>query len=132
MVLLVEWKEAKYGVHNKLLDSQHQHLFELVNELHQATIEGSAERVTMRILEELKHYTVTHFKDEELAMAEARYPGLMKQQMEHGEFIRHINDFSRAAMAGRSEVAERLCRYLCEWLENHIALSDRKYVEVLR
>lgn len=132
MVLLVEWKAAKYGVRNKLLDGQHQHLFELVNELHQAMLKGSAETVTLRILEELKHYTVTHFRDEEFAMAEAKYSGLMKQQMEHGEFIRHMNEFSSAARTGRNEVAERLCLYLCEWLENHIAVSDRKYAEALR
>lgn len=129
---LVSWEPERFSVKNRHLDEQHRRLFDLVNQLHEALLHGDSGRVVPRVLCELKQYSVTHFIDEEMAMTKVEYPGLMRQQVEHGEFIRQINRFAKEAAAGNDDVAARMCSFLSEWLTNHIEKSDRLYAAALR
>lgn len=77
---LFDWDPKKYSVKGDRFDAQHKKLFDLINQLHEAMLQRRAGEVMLKTLGELKAYTVTHFKEEEEALARVKYAGLAQQK----------------------------------------------------
>lgn len=73
---IAKWDDS-YRTGHVLVDRQHQELFRMVNELHDAIIEGKGNDVLAPTLKKLAKYTVEHFRDEEVLMASINYPMLV-------------------------------------------------------
>jgi hemerythrin len=71
----IPWDDA-YGIGIALIDTQHKHLFDLVNKLYVLQDNSNIKEQIRQILYEFNDYTVTHFNDEEDYMASIGYPEL--------------------------------------------------------
>jgi len=64
LMALMSWNKS-YSVGVQTIDSQHNVLFDIINELHGAMMKGQAHSLTGSLLRKLLDYTNTHFSAEE-------------------------------------------------------------------
>ena len=128
---LFEWNPEKYSVRVQRFDDQHQKLFSLINELHDAMLKGKAASIVSRVLSDLKDYTITHFSEEEAAMARVNYAGLGEQKTQHANFVNELEKLMKEAKESQFSVKMKTAEFLTDWLRNHIAKTDKKYAYVL-
>jgi hemerythrin-like metal-binding protein len=129
---ICEWNtDYSVGVH--LLDSHHQKLFDLLNDLYMAMWEGAEDKEFIRIIDELLDYTHYHFEEEEKVMRMLKYPYFAEHQLLHQNFVRVVKELHEASHKGLAVfVATKVSGVGLEWLKVHISLADRKYYEYMR
>ncbi|MDO5574640.1 MAG: hemerythrin family protein [bacterium] len=120
-------EEYKIGV--PLIDEEHTHLFELVEEAYQLLKqEFLVEKYDqiMNLLLELKAYTIHHFSDEEAYMESIDYPALFIQKAQHKAFVEKLEDLDNMDLdKEQDKVIEDLLAFLTDWLVNHIMKVDK-------
>ena len=127
---LIEWTD-KLSIDNGLIDTQHQKLVELINDLYAAFLEGKANEHLTDIIEELAAYTVSHFKTEEVFFAKVSYPEIEEHKIEHTNFVNKVLEFKNKLASGEVSLSYDIMNFLRDWLKNHILVSDRKYISFL-
>lgn len=122
----------KYLTGIELVDSEHQHLFEIIrdaNELIHAELLHDKYDEIMRILTELREYTEVHFHDEEDYMEKLKYPGIDAQKRAHAAFVERLVDIDLSDLESmdenQEEYLEDLIDFLLGWLSNHILKVDK-------
>ena len=120
-------EEYKIGV--PMIDEEHTHLFELVEEAYQLLKE---EFITdkydhiMSILQELKEYTIKHFADEEDYMESIDYPAIFIQKAQHKAFVEKLEELDKMNLdENQDKIIEDLLTFLTDWLVNHIMKVDK-------
>ena len=87
--LLFPWTDS-YSVHVGIIDMQHKNLVKIVNDLHQAMVEGHGRTQLGAILSELSRYTQVHFKTEENFMESQKYPDYALHKSEHDDLTKTV------------------------------------------
>lgn len=126
-MVLMGWKE-EYSVGHAVLDSDHRILFDLLNQLHDATDTGQSREVVGSVLGVLAEYTQHHFRREEVLMAEIRYPRQAEHEREHRALeacVHAIRD--RWRKGERQALGEEALDLLKKWLTEHILGADKAY-----
>ena len=123
---LIKWNES-YSVQIAEMDKQHQHLFELINELHGAMGQGRGNEALPAIFDSLVKYTQTHFAAEEALMLKYSYPGLAAQQKQHADLIKQVVELQKQFNARDFSSSMKTRDFLKQWLVAHIQESDKKY-----
>lgn len=123
---LLSWS-SKYSVGVQAMDSQHEVLFKILNELHDAMMRGQAREVTGLLLQKLTRYTRTHFSAEESVMAAAGFPGLAQHRIKHRELMKQVDEFGARYKSGEGALNVQLLNFLRDWLTTHIEQEDRAY-----
>jgi len=113
------------------IDSQHQALFQALNDLAESFQEGRAESQVQQSLAFLARYAGEHFQAEEEFMREAGYPGLASHAVEHNQLFENLHDLQAQVAAGKAVTME-VTVLLADWLRQHIHQSDMGYVDFLR
>ena len=113
-----------------MVDEEHKRLFEIIEDtdklIHAQLLHDKYDEI-MRILDELKDYTVMHFQDEEMYMESIGYAGLEMQRMAHQAFIDKLNEINLDEMDdNQQEYLEELIQFLLGWLVNHILKMDKR------
>lgn len=127
-----EWSND-YSVGIAELDSHHQRLFTILDDLFTLMSEGAKDRSIIRVIEELMDYTHYHFTEEERIMAKMGYPDLEQHQQLHQELIQLMQGFYAEAQNGMAIfVATKVANIGLEWLKNHILQVDHKYYEYMK
>eukprot|EP01012_Entosiphon_sulcatum_P022791 TRINITY_DN27774_c0_g1_i1.p1 TRINITY_DN27774_c0_g1~~TRINITY_DN27774_c0_g1_i1.p1 ORF type:complete len:770 (+),score=72.43 TRINITY_DN27774_c0_g1_i1:73-2382(+) len=121
---VIEWSE-EYSVHIPLIDTQHQHLFHMIEDLRQSILLKHDGAHISRVLKGLTNYCVEHFESEELLMQSVNYPGLSAHQAVHQEFTDNCIAWIHAFSNGTLEV-EQMLGYLVKWLVTHILHNDKE------
>lgn len=107
------------------IDSEHEHLFELLNQtdaaLHNADADVAA--ITSRLLNELYEYAINHFAHEEAYMLSINDPELNRQSAEHEAFREKVTSVMAAGDL-TIDTAKDLLTFLAKWLYKHILGSD--------
>ncbi len=112
------------------IDKQHQRLVDYLNDL--STANENGDRTAMlNVLNNLVHYTKTHFTYEEELLERANYPFLRAHKRVHDIFAQRVGDFQQRAIGGENVGAE-LLSMLKIWLVNHIKGDDADYAESVR
>lgn len=119
-----EWAEDMAIDHGPI-DADHQHLVQLVNDLHTATTDGRGHEVVGAILDELVRYTADHLAREERQMAAASYPQLEGHKVGHAHFVADLRRLQARYQEGHITVAAQLSTVLRDWLSLHIRRSDK-------
>jgi len=125
---LFSW-ESRYSVGIAGWDSQHQRLFELLNELHNGMRAGYGRTVLLRILEELFEYTNQHFAEEERAMHFFSYPNAADHQAQHDMLRRQVIHYLKECREGASKIRVEIVNFGVRWLTHHILNTDRQYTD---
>jgi hemerythrin len=114
------------------IDTQHQQLVKLVNELYDAMTQNRGKEATGKVLNELVAYTVKHFAHEERYFAQTAYPDTAAHIAEHEKLKAQVGDFGKKFAAGQATVSAELMNFLRNWLMTHIMQSDKKYAPHLK
>ena len=118
----------EYRLEVVLIDEQHAKLFEIGERAYQLLKnEYSLDKYDniIAILEELKAYTVIHFRDEEEYMASIKYRRLFSQKIDHADFIKKVNDVDLSKIdENQDEYIMGILSFLAKWLEEHIIQKD--------
>jgi|SRR5471030_2389817 len=120
-------EEYKIGVEQ--IDEQHKKLFELADQAYRLLKDDfSLDKYDkiVDIINELKEYTIFHFKSEEDYMESINYKKLFTQKIEHEKFIKAIEGVDlRHIDENQDESLVKILNYLNDWLTEHILKNDK-------
>lgn len=125
----LEWEES-FSVGNGEIDSQHKRWIAVINELHDALMQGTAAKVddiTLNALGAMKEYADMHFAYEEAYMKSIGYPDLPYHVTLHRDFYTRIEQFRRDMRSGDVVLNTDLMNAMMNWLRNHILREDMKF-----
>lgn len=81
----------------------------------------------IKLIEELEHYTLSHFTAEETFMRVTNYPAFAEHKRSHDAFVDRVNREKMAVVTGGKGFSVDLVHYLKDWLVEHILVSDKGY-----
>ena len=123
---LVAWSD-EFSLNMPEIDAQHQVLIDLINQVWGATIASKPDaEKTIRIVEELEKYTLTHFTAEEVFMRKMNYLNFKPHKQAHDQFVARVSDEKKKIIAGQ-RMSLDIVHFLKDWLINHILVSDKEY-----
>lgn len=125
---LILWDES-LGVNVKEIDTQHQKLIDLINELHDAMKGGKGKEVLQEILNGLADYTVYHFNTEEKYFAEFHYDKSVEHKGQHKEFVEKVVEFKKKFEADEVGLTIEIMHFLKDWTVEHIKGSDKEFTK---
>ena len=121
----IEWDESlSIGV--EPIDEQHKMLIQKLKDLSDAFKMGLEQNKMLKTIDFLIEYTVFHFSQEEMLMAEHDYPGLEQQIKQHEEFKNTLNHILEDYQdeGPTKALATSINVFLVNWLINHIKGLD--------
>lgn len=127
MIPMLKWKD-EYAIGVEEIDQQHQRLFEIGNEIYELLenylLPDKYDKI-VKIVLELKDYTKYHFESEEKYMISIKYPGYLRQKVDHDDFIKEIESIDFSAIDEDQEgYVKKLLNFIFEWILDHILKSD--------
>ncbi|MCG2732853.1 MAG: bacteriohemerythrin [Pseudodesulfovibrio aespoeensis] len=123
---IMQWADD-LSVNIREIDEQHLRLIDLINKLHNAMRTGKGMQATIKVLEELKDYTVFHFSTEEAMFEEHAYSGMINHVAAHKSFVNKVIEFEERILSGKAAVTMEVMNFLKDWLVKHIKGVDKKY-----
>jgi len=131
MAAFIEWSDKKLSIGIPSVDTQHKQLVALINKLFEAMTTGKASTVMSEIFDELVKYTQNHFAFEENLFATHKYGQIDAHKKEHATLVAQVADLQTKFRAGSLTVSAATLNFLKDWLNNHIAISDKAYAPYL-
>ena len=128
---LLSWNESLI-IDIQSIDFQHKHWVRLINELHEAMLQGRASQVIDQTLTNALGYTRLHFATEERLLSENGYPTYNQHKKLHDDFINKILNLNDRLEKGHTVLAMELIGEMRNWLADHIQNIDRQYVSFLK
>ncbi len=125
---LLRW-EPSYTVHEPVLDSHHQRLFAMLNELYENVVNSSSMDSILPIIDEFYEYTRYHFAAEEEHMRSLGYADTEEHLEKHLEFTQALESLRARYHDNDLDVARELIIILGEWLLHHVIKVDKKFAE---
>lgn len=116
---------------NEEIDSQHQQLFELAQELESSIRGGAGSEDLKGPLARFLDLTIEHFQTEERVMQEMRYPGYGAHVAKHCDLVAKGHELNGMAAYGR-RITEESARFLGAWLRHHIKEEDQAFAAYCR
>jgi hemerythrin-like metal-binding protein len=113
-------------VNYKPIDSQHQRLVALINELHDAMTASKGRDVLTKTFDGLIDYTRSHFATEERMMRSRAYPSYISHKKEHDLLTQQVLDLRARYEAGEAVITVTVMRFLKTWISNHILTVDKQ------
>ncbi|MEB3274205.1 MAG: bacteriohemerythrin [Prochlorothrix sp.] len=121
-----------YLTGDTLIDSQHQNLFRLVNELHALMQGGTTGTIVKERLEELMDCTLEHFDMEEDRMAALGYPNLESHCKRHTALRERIQSALVKVKQDETMIPLDVSYCLSEWMVHHIKGEDQRMIQFFR
>lgn len=124
---MIKWKE-QYETGVATIDEQHRRLFELTDSAYELLkndfYTDKYDRI-VEILEELKNYTIFHFKSEEEYMLSIGYKKFLSHKIEHDGLIEKINNIDlKLVDQEQDKHIMDILNFLVDWIDNHILEKD--------
>lgn len=122
----MEWTDS-LSVGVEAIDSQHKELIDRVNRFYAALKSENGKAETLKVLDFLSRYVVTHFKDEESLQVKYSYPRYAEHRRMHMDFMETVKgvrgDIEKSGVTTASSAM--IAMTVSNWLVNHISLQDR-------
>ena len=123
---LINW-HSNYAVNVKEIDKQHQHLINIMNELHDGMKTGKGKEILGTVLDELIKYTDFHFKYEEKLFDKYCFPEANMHKRQHSDLVEQVVAFKENFISGKKVLTMEVMDFLKAWLTSHIVGSDKNY-----
>ena len=120
---LFKWSKM-HAVFIPEIDAEHQDIFRLADELHQAVVGGAPADQAQAILRELIVRGEDHFAHEERLMRSTHFPGSAWHKRQHDTVRKRVKEFAPRIEDGEGQAALLLLEFLSGWLRDHIRLAD--------
>lgn len=129
---ICEWNVTD-SVSIAALDSQHQELFDIFNEVFNLMDQNAEDKAIVTALAKLVKCSEHHFAEEEAVMAKMHYPELASHRDLHEDLLKTMRGFHEEAQQKRALfVALRAANTGAAWLKNHIHTVDKKYTDYMK
>ena len=125
---LIEW-DARLGVGIEDIDDQHKELLAIANRALVSVAEHKPDDVAMSVVQELRDYTVVHFRAEEAFMERHGFPDRAKHMLEHERLVRQVKEFQRRFYYHQSVTPDEVRIFVKSWLFDHILAWDMRYAK---
>ncbi|MDX9994148.1 MAG: hemerythrin domain-containing protein [Rhodocyclaceae bacterium] len=112
------------------IDEQHGQLFNLLEELDRAVINGDRWHVVHNVLVRISQWAAVHFAVEECLMRLFHHPQLKAHTADHADLVDRLRSLMIASL--KQDVSKEASRYLREWKRRHIEEFDGSLLEHLR
>ncbi|WP_042356800.1 bacteriohemerythrin [Bacillus rubiinfantis] len=127
---MFKWKE-EYKTGNTLVDEQHKKLFAIGDSAYELLKnDGYLDKYDKIVdtIQELKDYTVYHFRAEEEYMLKSGFKGFFAHKVEHDDFIEKFEniDYSRID-DGQNEYILGILNFIADWITQHIIVKDQQH-----
>ena len=125
---MIEWKD-EYTIGVDTIDMQHKKLFEIAGRamalMKNEMLTDKYDKI-VEILEELKDYTVYHFRTEEEYMQSIKYKRFLSQKAAHDEFIERLEKINLDNLDDQQEeYLMDILNGLVDWISEHILGQDK-------
>lgn len=122
----IKWSDD-FSVNNKSIDSEHQSLFNALNQFYEGIRNNASKESMELLLSKLIEYARVHFKNEEVYMKQLGFPGLESHALEHEAFIKKAEEFSSKFKEGKLLLSVEVTNFIKDWITNHIKKQDKQY-----
>jgi len=129
---LVSWNDD-FLVGNESIDAQHKQLVKLTNDFYAGVRTGKL-KAKVYFLQTIKgavEYVRNHFTNEEEIMREINFPLYDEHKRLHEDFVAEVIREISLFEEEENPNPEGFVKYLMNWIFQHIANSDKKYVPFL-
>ncbi|NLO89632.1 MAG: hemerythrin family protein [Clostridia bacterium] len=128
---MISWRE-EFALGIPQLDEQHKKLFDIAGRIYELLKDEYAIDKydgIVELIEELKDYTIYHFKTEEEYMESIGYKKFFTHKMEHEKFVDRITnvDLNQVDENHDAYLLETL-DFVVKWIEKHILEKDKMIV----
>ncbi len=121
----LRWK-SEYSVKNKLIDSQHKELNDIINELYELDPAKDAKKIR-NLLNDFIDKLEEHFDTENNLMKETSYPGYFSHKLEHERALRKYTSWADQILKKKKpEVDKEFFASYKRWFENHHNFQDSR------
>lgn len=127
----LDW-ENKYKVNVEVIDQQHEHLFEIVNNMYNSIVKGEEQNALADVLSELIAYTVYHFETEENLFKEYGYPDYLEHKKQHDDLCKQVLELQEQFQLKVVTITFEVMDFLSAWLQEHTTNSDLRFADYLR
>lgn len=117
--------EDSLKLHIPEIDSQHETLIRLINELHESMLQKVDRAALGELLAQLLAHTQSHFSYEEQLMAQHGYPAYEVHKSQHARLVRHLLDLIERFQNGELLMSFAVVIELKGWATIHIEKSDK-------
>jgi hemerythrin len=126
---LVKWSNS-FSVNNETIDNQHKELVRITNEFYAGCKTNGilAKVYFLKTIQGAVQYIKTHFSTEEEIMKKADYPEFENHKKEHDAFVHEVFEQVKKFDQEENPDPSGFVKYLMNWVLNHIASSDKKFV----
>jgi hemerythrin len=125
-VALLTWSE-KHSVGVRALDEEHQELYEAINELYAAVLQGEERSSTGLLLRQVVNRTRAHFSSEEAMLAATSYPELAAHSLKHQFLLGEVEELAARFEQGGFTLNDESLNFLRYWFNAHIHNDDLCY-----
>lgn len=125
MTIFFKWFD-EYSIGVPEIDQQHQHMFQLANE-----IQYSTPAEAKKYAEKLHNYTKYHFGVEESYFSEINSPILIEHLNFHNKLLEELISIINEGLSTHENL-EHLKSFYLKWLVDHILYQDRKVIRYHR
>lgn len=122
----LEWNDD-YLVGEADIDSQHRHLFQMAQDIHDLDNEADLRLAVFQLF----RYVRVHFQDEEGFMKAADYPATDQHIAQHEAMIEKLSRLTDGSQEDFPSV-ERLRRFILDWIVIHVLEHDQGLFKWLR
>jgi hemerythrin-like metal-binding protein len=122
----IEWTDT-LSVGIPSIDTQHQKLVSLLNQLHEAMRNRQGKEILDSLFKELLDYTKYHFQAEETLFDAHGYPGAEMHKTQHRELIAEAERLQSQFESGELLISVKVLDFLKRWVAEHIQESDKRY-----
>ncbi|MGD0681124.1 MAG: bacteriohemerythrin [Terracidiphilus sp.] len=123
---LMTWS-SKYSVGVEALDSQHEGMMKILNEIHAASMQGKARQVAGPLLNKLSSLAGEHFSAEERLMESAKFPGLAAHRAQHQEMAGKVAEIVARHEKGDASAYLQFLYFMRDYQTKHMQTEDRAY-----
>lgn len=127
---LFTWSD-ELSVGNRLIDDDHKKLVKMVNDFHDALVEGHGNEVVGKVLHNLVIYTREHFAREEAEMQRIKYARYLAHKEEHDKLLREVAELQGSFQSGRAMLSIKVSKFLRDWLQTHIKQTDQQLADAM-
>jgi hemerythrin-like metal-binding protein len=122
---LIEWS-ADIEVGHELIDEEHQHLIEIINDFYLSVTSGSGGTDTDAAYRKMSDYVNYHFSHEEELMERINYPEIDRHKTQHRKFVERLEQVYDEFQSGSDPSGKSLLNLMGSWWTTHIKTFDQK------
>ncbi len=127
----VAWN-LRYSTGIRIIDEQHQELFQIVNRLRRLVLEAANRVEIEALLQDLVTCSERHFASEEAHMVKVGYPDLPQHLAEHASMLTSLNELLVRFRESDQAMAMMVPTFMEGWLKHHISDGDFGFVSFMK